>query len=780
MKIRIKLYLLSIFAVLLVLLVVGTLMISTREVNQASMENRAAHDIIRTLFELGSLTSDYLLHGSVRAQTQWSRKHNALTRLVNAASFQYGQDQEILRRISNHTRELAVIFGGVVHAQTMITDGDNEAALALKQRYMGQLDARSQAIVSDASDLERRSSSRVDVARHHAGVIAITAVITLAGFMGLVSLLFHRSVLRPIGHLHVGTEIIGSGDLGYKVDTGVKDEVGDLSRSFDEMTERLKAVTVSRDELAREVVERKRAEEEARQARQAAEKANQAKSQFLANMSHELRTPLNSVIGFANVLGKNKSEHLDANELLYLQRIVANGKHLLFLINQVLDLAKIEVRKVQADWKLVDLRDLVQQVMGQFEVLAQSKAIRLVWDVPESTPMVVTDPVKMTQVLINLIGNAVKFTEHGEVKVTVVLASPGGRPCRIEVCDTGIGIAEDRIGAVFEAFQQADSGTARKYGGSGLGLTISRALCDVMGCRIEAVSRLGQGSTFSIVMPDMTGTPGLPEGAEATRVAGRERRGMGDRSSAADRTVLVIDDEPDARVLMSNLIEEAGCRVMVASSGEQGLQMARDFHPDAITLDLMMPTMDGWAVLKELESDPRLRDIPVVVVSVEAHEQRGLVLGVVGMLQKPVERDALMEVLKNIVHPPARVVLVVDDNEDDRRLMALHLQGSDYEVRMAASGFEALQMMEASVPDALVVDLIMPEMDGSALIHRIRADDRYRHLPVVIVTGRDLTVAERQALRLQAVDVLPKSGGMETELLRVLGQVFAAKDDRLG
>lgn len=773
MRIRVKLYIMTACSVLLVLLVAGTLEVSTREVNAASAENRAAHDIMRTLFELSGQTGDYLLHGNERAQVQWMRKHRSLVRLADEAVMSCKGNKVILRQILSDCGDLAAAFEGVVHAQKMMTEANSEAAVVLKQRYIGQLNTRIQMIVSQATDLDRRSSARVTDVRQQSRAVFVVVVVILAGFMVVVSVLFDRSVVRPMRQLQMGTTIIGSGDLNHKVATGAKDEIGALSRSFDEMTERLKGVTVSRDELAREVVDRKRAEDAARRARRAAEAANQAKSQFLTNMSHELRTPLNSVIGFANVLGKNKSGHLDATEMLYLQRIVANGKHLLFLINQILDLAKIEVRKVQVEWKIVDLRVLVQQVIGQLEVSAQAKSIRLVTDVPAATPTMITDPVKLTQVLINLIGNAIKFTESGEVRVVVVLTPSGDRPCRIEVHDTGIGIAQDRMATIFEAFHQAENGIARKYGGTGLGLTISRALCELMGYRIDVVSQLGKGSTFSIVIPQKAGDLALPGVVEAPDESGRElvvtSRGYGGKG----KLVLVIDDESDARILLSNLVEEAGCRVMSAGSGEAGLRMAREFHPDAITLDLLMPTMSGWSVLRELESDPELRDIPVVVVSVVLQEHRGMVLGAVDVLQKPVTREALIAVLKRIVHPPGRDVLVVDDNEDDRRLMSLNLEGSDYSVRVASSGQEALQMMEVALPDALVVDLIMPGMDGSTLIHRLKADDRYRKVPVVIVTGRDLTDDEKRALRMNAYEILPKSGNLETELPRTLARILS-------
>lgn len=764
MRIRIKLYILTACAVLLVLLVALTLWRSTRDVNNATREDRMAHEIVRNLVDLGGLTSDYLLHESTRAQTQWVRKHCALMNLVNASTFLNPEDAEILRRLRGNAQELALIFQGLVRIRSVETESNGGISLALKQRYMGQLDTRTQAIVSDAGILSQRSAGRVAEARRRTGLVTIAAIAILAGFMVIVCVLFDRGIVGPLLRLQSSTATIGSGDLDHKVDTGVQDEVGALSRAFDEMTDRLKVVTVSRDDLAREVEVRKRAEEAARLARAYAENASTAKSRFLTNMSHELRTPLNSVIGFANLLLKNRGGHLDDTELMYLQRVAANGKHLLFLINQVLDLAKIEASKVYAEWHMVDLRVLVRDVAGQLEGAAHVKNIKLSSEIPEGIRPLVTDPAKLTQVLVNLIGNAIKFTERGQVTVAVVPSREGGVVGAIEVRDTGIGIPADRMEAIFEAFQQAEDGTSRKYGGTGLGLAISRALCDVLGYTIEVESHQGEGSVFRIVIPEATVkhevSPAEPMAAPRPSSVSGVRRQV--------PVVLVIDDDPDARVLLSQVVEEAGCRPITVSSGEAGLRMARECHPDVITLDLLMPAMDGWMVLRQLKSDPTVSDIPVIVVSIVAQERRGSVLGAVGVLQKPVSREALLEVLVKIVKAPSRQVLVVDDNDDDRRIMSEHLRESDYAVRLAGGGREALQMIETSPPDAVVVDLVMPEVDGYTLIHLLRRNPRFRDLPVVVVTGRDLSVEERQMLQLQAYAVLPKTGEIEKELPRVL------------
>ncbi len=768
MRIRIKLYILSIFSVLLLLLVAATIWKTTQDMDRATQEESRSQEIIRQLVDLGGLTGDYLLHESQRAQMQWERKHGVLMHLVGSAAVIHPEDREILDGIRGNARGMAVAFLGLTGLRGVGVGNGDEVSLALKQRYMGQLDTRTKAIVADAGLLSARSSGRVAAARRRAGLITTAAIALLAGFMVIVCILFDRGVVLPLRRLQSATATIGAGHLDYKVDTGVEDEVGGLSRAFDEMTGRLKEVTVSRDELAREVEVRKRAEEEARLAKAYAENASTAKSRFLTNMSHELRTPLNSVIGFASLLLKNKEDHLDDTEQMYLQRILANGKHLLFLINQVLDLAKIEACKVYAEWRLVELRPLIEAVVGQLDGQAREKGISVVSEVPPGAWPLATDPGKVTQVLVNLVGNAIKFTEKGQVTVSLVPVKDGSRAGAIEVRDTGIGIQPDRHEIIFEAFQQAEDGTSRKYGGTGLGLAISRALCDVLGYRIEVESEPGQGSTFRVVIPEeAVHHPGGGETGTSERevsLVPKERRGV--------PMVLVIDDDPDGRVLIGQVVESAGYRVVTVSSGQDGLRMARECHPDVITLDLLMPEMDGWMVLRQLKSDPALRDIPVVVVSIVAQEQKGAVLGAVDVLQKPVSREALLAVLARIVRASAGQILVVDDNEDDRRLLAESLRDSRFSVRIASSAREALRMIELSPPDAVVVDLVMPEVDGYTMIHLLRRNPHFRDLPVVVVTGREISLEERRMIQLQACAVLAKTGDIERELPDVLGMAL--------
>ena len=347
--------------------------------------------------------------------------------------------------------------------------------------------------------------------------------------------------------------------------------------------------------ISRDITDRKRAEEAMRRAKEAAEEASRAKSQFLASMSHELRTPLNSIIGFANLLLKNKAGTLSLAELNFLDRIQANGNHLLGLINEILDLSKVEAHKVEVRRSPVALDQLVRDTIAEEEGLVRDKPVELRADLPEKLASILTDAGKLRQVIINLIGNALKFTERGSVTVRVLTDPAGHQPIRLEVSDTGIGIPREKLGVIFEAFQQGDAGTARKYGGTGLGLTISQALCQLMGYRIEAASEVGRGSTFSVIL----------DGAAPAATA----------SDPAGKLVLVIDDETDAEPRLTRLIEAAGGRVVSANSGELALLMARKLRPDLIITDRWMPDLDGGQVLRALKADPGLRSIPVMVLT---------------------------------------------------------------------------------------------------------------------------------------------------------------------
>jgi signal transduction histidine kinase len=401
----------------------------------------------------------------------------------------------------------------------------------------------------------------------------------------------------------------------------------ELRRTHDELEERVHERTADLVFVNRSLQE----------AKESAELASVAKSQFLANMSHELRTPLNSVIGFANILLKNKQKTLGAQDLTYLARIQENGRHLLGLINDILDLSKIEAGRIELARTPVDVAALVGEVTHQLGEHLLKSAVRLECQVPAGLSAVETDPTRLKQVLFNLVGNALKFTHEGSVTIRVTSDPATGRPLTIAVSDSGIGIPPDRHEAVFEAFQQADNTTERRYGGTGLGLAISRSLLHAMGHRLTLESTVGVGSTFTIHLD--TSAAGV--GARAPAL----RDGQADDPVFDGRRVLVIDDESDSQIVLRQYLEDLGCEVRTVGQGQNGLTEARSWRPHVITLDLRLPEMDGTEVLRRLASDTELSGIPVVVISIVGSENRSRLAPAAFILDKPVSRESLAEVL---------------------------------------------------------------------------------------------------------------------------------------
>jgi PAS domain S-box-containing protein len=555
--------------------------------------------------------------------------------------------------------------------------------------------------------------------------------------------------------------------------------------------------------FARDATRRHRVEEALRRAKREADEANETKSHFLASMSHELRTPLNSIIGFSNILLRGHADALPERERGFLDRIQANGKHLLHLINEILDLSKIEAGRMELQLEPVELATLVEETVQQLEAQVSGRPVALRWEVHGTPGPIETDPARLRQVLINLIGNALKFTESGSVTVHLDTGADGITPERIRVRDTGIGIPEDRLDAIFQAFEQAEAGTSRRFGGTGLGLAISRSLCRLMGFDLVVRSEVGEGSEFSIALNPGTARPGprrIPaelagtpdgdpgpgrtppdpppapptpsaaprDGPFATPPDFRVRPASVDPETLRGRTILVVDDEPDSRELLRHMLEELGCRVVTAGDGIEGLAVARRESPDLITLDLMMPRMNGWEMLRALRDDPEVREVPVVIVSLLAEDGSGQVLGAVDLLQKPVDRDALARaVRRNLTRAGARV-LVVDDDPDARSVLSRYLEDAGFAVQAAEHGLEALRYLKRVPVELVITDLSMPVMDGITLLGRMRASPDLALIPVLVLTGRDVTAAEREVLDRAGVPVLRKAGAVEEELRRAL------------
>jgi signal transduction histidine kinase/CheY-like chemotaxis protein len=514
------------------------------------------------------------------------------------------------------------------------------------------------------------------------------------------------------------------------------------------------------------VVERKRSEKQLRKAKDEAEAATRAKSQFLAGMSHELRTPLNAIIGYSEMLHE-EAEDLEQEAFLPdLEKIQDAGRHLLSLINNVLDLSKIEAGKMDVLVEKFDVADLVAEVQAVIQPLMAKNANTLVVEAAPELGVMRSDQTKLRQNLFNLLSNAAKFTRQGQITLSARrLTRDDGDWLEFKVSDTGIGMTEAQLGKLFQAFAQAEASTSRDYGGTGLGLAITRQFCKMLGGDVAVESTPGAGSVFTIMLP-----AACPDAtAEAAETASRPSP-----AGATRGTVLIIDDDHATHDLLERDLSDQGYKVLHALSGRAGLKVAKAARPDLITLDIIMPDLDGWSVLKALKDDPELREIPVVLATIMADRDMGFALGAADFVTKPFERDLLMQAVNRHRRGDGSAqVLIVDDDAKTRNMLRRTLQKEGWTVAEAADGREALNQLERSRPALLLLDLTMPGMDGFAVLERMRRSQAWRDIPVIVVTAKDLTRGEIDRLNGRVVKVLQKGAYQRRDLLADIHALIA-------
>ncbi len=606
------------------------------------------------------------------------------------------------------------------------------------------------------------------------------------GVAAVLGVLFSLMITRPLEKIIGSTQRLGRGDFDVVLPVKDRGEIGDLARAFRGMVEQIRernhkleedrqkievlnqTLKDDKDLLEFRVQERtedlRKSAAELETARDQAEEANRSKSAFLAQMSHELRTPLNSIIGYGELLIEDVEDDGADKYTPDLRKIIDGGRHLLALINDILDLSKIEAGKMELYYETFEVKPMIESVVSAVEPLVKKNANRLEWECDPAIGMLFSDRTRVRQVLFNLLSNACKFTDKGEIHLSVMPETWEEQEYVVfAVRDSGIGITPEQAQKLFQKFQQADVSTTRKYGGTGLGLSITKHLCEMMGGQISVTSEIGKGSTFAVKIPLVHQPPEDAE-PEAETVEARTDKTAG--------TVLVIDDDPTARDLIKRYLSKEGFHVVAATGGEEGIQKAKELQPVFITLDVMMPSMDGWEVLSVLKADEQLCQIPVVMMTMVEDKNLGISLGATDYLMKPIDRNRLMALASRYRNSVAgnHSVLVVEDNESTRKLIGRILEGAGWTVTEAANGKSALEKLSDCKPTLILLDLMMPVMDGFSMLAEMRKNPEWSATPVVVVTAKELSKDERNLLNGEVRDVLQKGSYSREKLLEQVGK----------
>jgi signal transduction histidine kinase/CheY-like chemotaxis protein len=583
--------------------------------------------------------------------------------------------------------------------------------------------------------------------RNYLGVVAAVMLVA-AAVSFFLSARLQRVISGPVLKLAETAHVVSrEKDYSVRAQKHADDEVGVLIESFNDMLAQIQ-----------------KRDAELQEARLAAERANQAKSNFLSFMSHELRTPLTTIIGFSEMLLAEVETEGRPEWVEDLRRVHDSGRYLLELINDILDISKIEAGKMEVHLETFGIPGLIRDLKDLMRPLAEPKKNRLVIECPEDIGEMHADRIKVRQCLLNLLSNACKFTHQGLITLSASrVAKSGGDWLTFRVSDTGIGMTPEQLGKLFRAFSQADDSTSRRYGGTGLGLALTKRSCQMMGGDVSVVSEPGQGSTFTIELPAVA-----PKQAGTLTVTAAAPIAV---PAASSGCILVIDDDPAVHQLLANALGPQGYTLKFASSGAEGLRLAKELRPAVITLDVIMPEMDGWVVLARLKDDPDLAAIPVIMLTVRADQDFGFAMGVADYLQKPIDRERLVSVLKKYYRlHTAKEVLVVEDDPPMRELLCRMLDDKEWTVAQADNGLTALESITHCQPSLIVLDLKMPVMDGFEMIAELNKHVDWRKIPVVVVSGKELTPEDRQRLQGHVQKILQKGDFSREELLREVQQ----------
>jgi signal transduction histidine kinase/CheY-like chemotaxis protein len=660
---------------------------------------------------------------------------------------------EVIPPLPRVTRLLDVNQRGVLW--TPITSG---------RRQLGTLYLK-----AELSDVDRDRLS--NLLRGFAIVFGVSAL-----FAGVMAYRFQGRITEPITELaRVATSVQRTRQYHQRVEASASGEIGELIDAFNAMldtiqrnTAELEQARVAAEDAREKIVQAHDQLEEANRTLEArvddrtrllakavkdAEEASKAKSSFLAKMSHELRTPLNAIIGYSEIMKEDAVDDGDTRRAEDLDKVLNAARHLLGLINDVLDISKIEAGKMELYLETFDLTKLVNEVIATASPLVAKKGNTLAIDCPADIGTMHADATKLRQMLLNLLSNASKFTEKGTVTLKATRHyEADGDAIELAVIDTGIGMTPEQLGRLFQAFSQADASTASKYGGTGLGLAISKQFAQMMQGDITVTSTPGTGSTFTIRMP--------------ARVLTKQPKVVNNTTNKLTRSpfpvqqrpkILVIDDDKEIRSVISEVLTLSGYDVVEAASGQQGLDHATRMPPDLILLDVMMPGIDGWTVLSKLQDNPKLTDVPVIVLSAVGDQEMAMSLGAASVLLKPVDASRLTAEIATQLSPlPKCYVLAVEDDADSRTLISRMLDREGWQLRFAINGTAAIRILRKGAPAMIILDLKLPGMGGLEFLDFLGRNPAWAKIPVVIVTSLDITQEMRDFLSTRTVGILHK------------------------
>lgn len=599
--------------------------------------------------------------------------------------------------------------------------------------------------------------------------IVTTIVIFVLLFMLIFGYYVIKIITNTLNLLNTATRKIANeeGGLKHRLATTLFDDLNLLIANFNTMASNLyytqehlhdlvnsktQELTNTNKLLEKMVIEHKKATEEA-------ESANKIKSEFVANMSHELRTPLNAIIGYSEMLEESFADAGQNDYVLDIGKIISSAKHLLSLINDVLDLSKIEAGKMDIFIEQVNVEELIKDLASIIKPMVEKNNNKFMLTLDPTLSVMKTDLVRVRQCLLNLLSNASKFTQNGEIKLTVKRLKKNKHTfIHFIVSDTGIGMTPEKLERIFQAFSQADASTTRKYGGTGLGLYLTKRFATMLGGSIVVASQENKGSTFTLVLPEISVAvkPDIPMNISTPK-----------KNDSSNKTLLIIDDEKAIHDDLQQAFENENYNVIHAYNGEDGIAMARKYKPDVITLDVIMPMMDGWEVLSILKSETTIRDIPVILLTIASEEDLGFALGANDYIKKPIDIHLLAERIKKLL-PSSSIntsILVVDDDDYMRKLLKRVINKMGLTTCEAKNGLEAINQINLKKPSLILLDLMMPEMDGFAVIQELQKNNQWCQIPVIIITAKDLTQEERSALMKYSKIILQKGSYSRKELV---------------